>query len=487
MLGRGLVEEETKIEVVSGMPVASCATTVLQNTFNNLLNAYKRSELHVSETGLGIFTPSSTLTDLAEPSESLMATTAWQIGLPQPRYLLSTRQLDDFRRGRAISEERDVRGYRGAFAVHTTFTLASCETQQWHIVAEVNQDSSRVASLINMLLPARAGDAADELVCALEDDIARGTAELEGYIAAADGLQISADRVATAHHLSNTLFNVMRGGIFADNYMVGKGDLVDFVGVRNRRVLDAHGSFFEALPEEIGYAELVAQAAATEQPDLVRLCYGYLPLTFSRRHGDPSRPWNRFSINIKHPDGSRKLDYEGNWRDIFQNWEPLAWSYPEFVEGMISTFVNATTADGYNPYRVTRDGIEWEAPAPDDPWANIGYWSDHQIIYLQKLLEFSAGAHPGRLSRLLNTSIFSHAGIAYRIKPYDELIETGTTPSSSIARLMRRSPTAWMSWGLTPSWCPMPKGRSSTSTLPRSCSSFCSPSSATLCPRAVFG
>ena len=59
--------------------------------------------------------------------------------------------------------------------------------------------------------------------------------------------------------------------------------------------------------------------------ELVRLSYAYLPLTFSRRHGDPSRPWNRFAINIKKDDGSLRLDYEGNWRDIFQNWEALAY------------------------------------------------------------------------------------------------------------------------------------------------------------------
>jgi len=97
----------------------------------------------------------------------------------------------------------------------------------------------------------------------------------------------------------------------------------------------------------------------------------------------PSRPWNRFAINLKKPDGSLKLDYEGNWRDIFQNWEALAYSYPEFVENMISTFLNATTVDGYNPYRITYQGLDWEVPEPSNPWSNIGYWSDHQIIYLQ--------------------------------------------------------------------------------------------------------
>ena len=85
-----------------------------------------------------------------------------------------------------------------------------------------------------------------------------------------------------------------------------------------------------------------------------------MPLKFSRRHGDPSRPWNKFSINTKNEDGSKILDYQGNWRDIFQNWEALAHSYPEFMENMIHKFLNATTFDGYNPYRVTKDGFDWE-------------------------------------------------------------------------------------------------------------------------------
>ncbi len=116
------------------------------------------------------------------------------------------------------------------------------------------------------------------------------------------------------------------------------------------------------------------------------------------------------------------MDYQGNWRDIFQNWEALAWSYPEFVEGMIYTFLNATTADGYNPYRITLEGIDWEVPEPDNPWANIGYWSDHQIIYLLKLMELSAEVHPGELAKKLDQAVFSYANVPYRIKPFKDLI-----------------------------------------------------------------
>ncbi len=90
-----------------------------------------------------------------------------------------------------------------------------------------------------------------------------------------------------------------------------------------------------------------------------------MPLTFSRRHGDPSRPWNQFSIEIKNEDGTPKSDFQGNWRDIFQNWEALSISYPGYIENIISKFVNASTPDGYNPYRTMRNGIDWEAPDPE--------------------------------------------------------------------------------------------------------------------------
>ena len=163
-------------------------------------------------------------------------------------------------------------------------------------------------------------------------------------------------------------------------------------------------------------------AESTSNPDLIRICYEYLSLTFSRRHGDPSRPWNQFSIETKNEDGSVKLNYQGNWRDIFQNWEALGISYPEFLEGMISKFVNATTADGYNPYRITREGIDWESPDPHDPWAYIGYWGDHQIIYLQKLLELSVEYHPDKLVSLLEKELFVFANVPYRIKSYTDIV-----------------------------------------------------------------
>src|SRR5205823_13366477 len=120
--------------------------------------------------------------------------------------------------------------------------------------------------------------------------------------------------------------------------------------------------------------------------------------SFSRRHGDPSRPWNRFSIQIKDEQNNPLYGYQGNWRDIFQNWESLAQSYPVALGAMISVFLNASTADGYNPYRIDRKGIDWEVLDPEDPWSHIGYWGDHQIIYLLRLLERHECLWPGRLA-----------------------------------------------------------------------------------------
>ena len=64
---------------------------------------------------------------------------------------------------------------------------------------------------------------------------------------------------------------------------------------------------------------------------------------------------------------------------------------------MIFKFADASTADGYNPYRIMRDGFDWEVLDPHDAWSYIGYWGDHQVVYLLKLLEVSARYHPGAL------------------------------------------------------------------------------------------
>ncbi len=89
---------------------------------------------------------------------------------------------------------------------------------------------------------------------------------------------------------------------------------------------------------------------------------------------------------------------------------------------MIHKYLNATTFDGYNPYRVTKDGFDWETIEPDDPWSYIGYWGDHQIIYLLKFLEFSEQHYPNQLATYFDQDIFVYANVPYRIKSYADIL-----------------------------------------------------------------
>lgn len=405
------------VELVDGLQniLPANVTSGTQNIFSQLLDAYKRVEVD-PQTGLAIFALNSTLTDLAEPSESLLATTVLQLGLDEADYFLSSRQLDSFRHGLGIRPETEVRGQRGAYFVHTSFQLGPAAERSWHLVADVSQDHAEIVSRSKRL------EQSSILQRDLELDIEAGNTNLKKFVASADGLQVTADQLCTAHHFANVMFNIMRGGIFTEQYKIHRSDFLDFVQTRNHFVLDKEKAFFAGLPDEMDLQKLLTRANECNSPDVIRLSYAYLPLSFSRRHGDPSRPWNRFMIDLKKADGSLKLGYEGNWRDIFQNWEALAYSYPEYVESMIGTFLNATTADGYNPYRITQAGIDWEIPEPNNPWANIGYWSDHQIIYLQKLMEISVKVHPGKLQSFLSQPMFSTANMPYRIKAYNALL-----------------------------------------------------------------
>ncbi|GIG40856.1 hypothetical protein [Cellulomonas phragmiteti] len=390
-------------------------TVQTQGELSSLLDAYKRAEVDAA-TGLGLVYLNSTLTDKADPSESLATTVAWQVGLADVDHLLSTRQVGAFATGAPVAAEREVRGEKGAYLVRARLTLAPGERRRWSVVADVDQSAADVVRLQTELADPAAAAAA------LAADVEGTRAHLDHLVGTADAAQVTGDELASAHHRANVLFNVMRGGVPADGYTVRTSDLRAFVAQRSPRTAGRSGAWFDALAATEQVDDLVERADASGDPDLLRLVREYLPLTFSRRHGDPSRPWNKFSIALTDARGQTRVDFQGNWRDIFQNWEALAWSFPEYVESMVAVFLDATTADGYNPYRISRSGIDWEVPEPSNPWANIGYWSDHQVIYLLKLLEASRRFHPGRLEALVDRAVFTHADVPYRIATYEQTL-----------------------------------------------------------------
>ena len=389
----------------------------LQNNAGNLVDAYKRSELDTGS-GLGIFALSANIVDKAEPSEALLANVVWSVGLDNPVYLLSSLQLPAFRRGMPLHLETDVKAEKGAYFIHQDIVLQPQADQTWRILANVSQTHTAIVHLIQLIKNEK------NVTEQLDEDVRKGTSRLMGLVASADGLQVTSDPLRNALHFANTMFNIMRGGIFDHHYQIEKWDFRRYLRSANRAVFEQFEPVIEALPEVFDLAALKEVIQHNENPHLTRLCLEYLPLKFSRRHGDPSRPWNKFSINTRNEkDGSKVLDYEGNWRDIFQNWEALAHAYPEFSEGMMHKFLNATTFDGYNPYRVTKDGFDWETIEPDNPWSYIGYWGDHQIIYLLKFLEFQEQLDPGKLAGYFDREIFVYANVPYKIKPYAAILQ----------------------------------------------------------------
>jgi hypothetical protein len=412
------------VEVLDGLQnvMPSGVERITQNTFSTLVDGYKRTE-HVGN-GMVLFRMEAILVDRAEPSESLRCNSVYTLGIPEsgnqkPQYLTSSAQLDTFRQGGDIQSEPESKGVRGAIFAHFTLTLSpltsSPNSLQWHFICDVMQDAVSVRrNMAFMQQP----DALEQLQTALQTT----TANLRQIVAQNDGVQSTADEANDARHFANTLFNTMRGGFYCDSYQISGPAFAAHVALFNRALADKHHTFLSDLPESISYAELDQAVQDRQDHQLHRLFMEYLPLTFSRRHGDPSRPWNLFDIRVKDEQDRHIISYQGNWRDIFQNWEALSLSYPDFTNSIIAKFLNATTADGYNPYKVTSEGIDWEVIEPENPWSNIGYWGDHQIIYLCRLLELSYAHNPVALRQLLGMREFAFANVPYRFKSYSDIV-----------------------------------------------------------------
>ncbi|MFM9025010.1 MAG: hypothetical protein ACKON7_06685 [Planctomycetaceae bacterium] len=381
--------------------------------FSYLAAAYMWHEL-VQPEGLLVSVLNAAISDRPEPAESLRATVAWSVGLRGSRIIAADGQEAAFAAGQPLREVPTARGRFGAYLARDAFQLEPGESREWFMVADTGLDHAGVVAVRQRLAHGR------KLADDLRDSLRREAAGLGTRIASVDGVQSTADRVATGHHRSNALFNIMRGGLPADGTRCPPGDVAAFLARRNRGVIQRHRDWAETADGREREA-VVAEAESRGDPQLARLAREYMPLCFGRRHGDPSRPWNRFSIRTHDETGAVVCGYAGNWRDIFQNWEALGHSHPTLLPAMVAVFLNATTADGYNAYRITREGIDWEVPDPADPWSHIGYWGDHQIVYLLRLLEAQERFWPGRLAAELNAPAYAYAVVPYRIVGFEDL------------------------------------------------------------------
>lgn len=411
-------EHEVQVDMLDGLQnlLVNGIDQQFQTEFSTLADGYKQSEL-LEEYNLGLFSLSSIPCDRAEPSESLRATVTWCRGLNCSHLLLSSNQLDSFRAGNPVKTEQTMRATRGAFFCHASLSIPPEGNSNWVLVADIDQDAVHLHRLIEML------SSENEMIDLVQKDVDEGTEALMKTVGQADGIQLTGNRLVSSRHFANVLFNCMRGGIFDRGYAIDKNDFLSFLRQTDQKLFQHHKTVLESWNQEINLHDFLEAIANLRDPHLRQQSLEYLPLTFSRRHGDPSRPWNRFSIDILDDRKQKIRNYQGNWRDIFQNWEALAFSFPAFLPSMVAKFLNGSTADGFNPYRVTRDGFDWEVPEPHLAWANIGYWGDHQIIYLLKLLEAFKAHDLNGLLGFLDEEVFGYLQVPYRLHSFTELLE----------------------------------------------------------------
>ncbi len=383
---------------------------ILQTTKSTLVDSYKASEL--GENKLGIYSLTTQINDSPNPIEVLKANIAYTT-LTDCNVYLNPRTIKSFYKGALKDMQPDCYGCKCAYLVHFAKELSSSDHSvlTYSIILDTGYNHKKLAQMKSFL--------SQKDFSYIYEDIKCGTENLKTIVKNADGLQKGGDDIACAAHYLNTLYNVMRGGTFENGYDFDYNDFYQFISIRNKEVL-----LKTTLLEEIKKCTTIHALKNVAQKDttLYRLALEYMPLSFSRRHGDPSRPWNKFYISLKDDLGNKISSYEGNWRDIFQNWEALGLSFPCYYENMISKFVNASTVDGFNPYRINTQGIDWEKPDEENPFGGYGYWGDHQMIYLYRLLNGLMVHFPEQLENLLSANIFTYANVPYILKSYEDLL-----------------------------------------------------------------
>ena len=428
---KNLGDKAVELSVLDGAQniMPACASSDLQNSNSCLLDAYKKTDLD-PDGNIALFGLSSMLSDKAEPSEGLLANVSWFT--TDDKIILATAAPEQFANSTKLMAGSDfttdvvTKGQRSSCFICKKLKLEAAGAgdaaqAKWYQVFDTYLALAKIENLKTKIKDRKAA------LKLLEEDIKACDSLMAQYLGDADGIQQTADTMNCVHHQQNVMFNIMRGGIFCNQGKIGLDDFVVFIEQRNKGLVSEVQAlvkpFKAAEKTDITYTELIDAVEKHSNPQVSRLFFEYMPLTFSRRHGDPSRPWNIFSIKLRDADGNPILNYEGNWRDIFQNWEALSWSYPVYIKNMCVKFLNAMTADGYNPYKINRAGIDWEIPDPNNPWAFIGYWGDHQVIYFAKLLEFLYKTDKKSALENLDEKIYTSANVPYRIKSYDEIVK----------------------------------------------------------------
>ena len=166
-------KEKINVTVLDGLQniVPSGINSALQNSYSNLVDAYKRSELQ-AEVGLGIYALSAVIVDKPEPSEALKSNIIWSVGFNSPTYLVSSLQLNNFRSGQAVTQEVDVKAEKGAYFIVAPTEIEAGSQKDWMFVANVNQSITGVVQISEIIKNEK------DIVGLVQNDIDLGTKNL---------------------------------------------------------------------------------------------------------------------------------------------------------------------------------------------------------------------------------------------------------------------------------------------------------------------
>ena len=136
---------QAEVEILDGLQnlLPDGVEQITQARLSCLVDAYKKTEM-VAGLPLALFRMESILADVAEPSESLRCNVVWCAGMPAADYLLSSTQIDKFRKGGDVVPETESKGVRGAMFVHKSFSLGAGGSKTWYFVADVAFDAVKL-------------------------------------------------------------------------------------------------------------------------------------------------------------------------------------------------------------------------------------------------------------------------------------------------------------------------------------------------------
>ncbi|MBQ7159519.1 MAG: hypothetical protein IJS09_08890, partial [Treponema sp.] len=206
----------------------ACTDASFQNGNSVLLDAYKKTDLD-TKANLALFSLSSVVTDKAEPSEGLLANVSWFT--TDDKLLLSPDTPAQFFAADGDASKLQpttvVKGERPSCFIAHSVSLNKGQNDSWEQVFDTSLTASRIAELQKLIAdrtPARN---------ILLNDIESTESLMTQYLKETDGIQKTAATMTGVHHQANVMFNIMRGGFFADNGKINAPDLLSFIKSRN--------------------------------------------------------------------------------------------------------------------------------------------------------------------------------------------------------------------------------------------------------------